>query len=110
MSDSPPSQKPADDGKSSVAAGLKGVVVAETSISTVYGEEGRLIFRGYDIHDLADHATFEEVVALLWNGDLPNRADLADMVTLLAREREVDKPVLDLIRSRRRRTDAKPSS
>ncbi len=99
MSESPSSQKPADDSKSSVAAGLKGVVVAETSVSTVYGEEGKLIYRGYNIHDLAENATFEEVVALLWNGDLPNRADLADMVTLLAREREVDKPVLDLVRS-----------
>ena len=99
MSDSPSSQKPADDSKSSVAAGLKGVVVAETATSTVFGAEGRLILRGYDIHDLADHSTFEEVVALLWNGDLPNRADLADMVTLLASEREVDKPVLDLVRS-----------
>jgi citrate synthase len=99
MSDSAASQKSADDSKSSVAAGLKGVVVAETATSTVYGEEGRLIFRGYDIHDLADNSTFEEVVALLWNGDLPSRADLADMVTLLAREREVPKPVLDLVRS-----------
>jgi citrate synthase len=99
MSDSAAGQKSADDSKSSVAAGLKGVVVAETATSTVYGEEGRLIFRGYDIHDLAENSTFEEVVALLWNGKLPTRADLADMVTLLAREREVPKPVMDLVRS-----------
>ncbi|MDX1611305.1 MAG: citrate/2-methylcitrate synthase [Candidatus Thermoplasmatota archaeon] len=72
-----------------VVKGLAGVVVAESKISKVLGEEGRLIYRGYDIHDLAKHATFEEVAHLLWTGSLPDakeleafRKDLADFRTL----------------------------
>jgi len=52
-------------------AGLEGIVAAQSSLSDVNGEEGKLIYAGYDIHDLAQHATFEEVVYLLWNGKLP---------------------------------------
>ena len=57
------------------AGGLRGVVVGESEICDVQ-PEGNLYYRGYNIHDLADHATFEEVVYLLWNGDLPNRIEL----------------------------------
>ena len=51
----------------SAAAGLRGVVAAQSSIGDVNGEEGILIYQGYDIHDLAEHSTFEEVVYLLWH-------------------------------------------
>ena len=51
---------------------LKGVVAAPTSICAIDGAEGRLIYRGYSIEDLTAHATFEEVVYLLWEGDLPS--------------------------------------
>ena len=47
------------------AKGLAGVVVASTRISKVFGDEGRLIYRGYDIDDLARHASFEETTFLL---------------------------------------------
>ncbi|MFM9105071.1 MAG: citrate synthase [Chloroflexota bacterium] len=56
--------------------GLEGVVAASTALSHVYGEEGRLVYRGYDIHELAGNASFEEVAHLLWVGHLPNRAEL----------------------------------
>ena len=52
-------------------AGLEGIVAAQSAISDVNGIEGRLVYQGYDIHDLAEHATFEEVTYLLWNGRLP---------------------------------------
>ena len=45
--------------------GLRGVVAGQTSVSEVYGGEGRLIYRGYDIHDLVKNSTFEEVAYLL---------------------------------------------
>ncbi len=61
------------------SAGLRGVVAAQSSIGDVNGEEGILIYQGYNIHDLAEHSTFEEVVFLLWNGRLPNREELADL-------------------------------
>jgi citrate synthase len=62
---------------STAAAGLRGVVAAQSSIGDVNGEQGILIYQGYDIHDLAEHSTFEEVVFLLWNGRLPKGDELA---------------------------------
>ena len=56
--------------------GLEGVVAASTALSHVYGEEGRLVYRGYDIHELAGKASFEEVAYLLWIGHLPSRDEL----------------------------------
>jgi citrate synthase len=58
------------------AAGLRGVVAAQSSIGDVNGEQGILIYQGYNIHDLAEHSTFEEVVFLLWNGRLPKQDEL----------------------------------
>jgi len=79
------------------AGGLRGVVVGQSGICDVQ-PEGNLYYRGYNIHDLADHATFEEVVYLLWNGDLPNRSALADFRTELAREYALPEDVLRLLR------------
>ena len=56
--------------------GLEGVVAAQTELSHVFGDEGRLVYRGYDIHELAGKASFEEVAYLLWMGHLPTRAEL----------------------------------
>src|SRR5580704_3146590 len=57
-------------------AGLEDIVAATSSICDVNGTEGRLIYQGYDIHDLAEHSTFEEVVYLLWYGRLPTKTEL----------------------------------
>lgn len=54
--------------------GLRGVVVGESTICDVQAE-GKLYYRGYNIHDLADHTEFEEVVYLLWNGKLPSQTE-----------------------------------
>ncbi len=59
------------------AEGLRGVVAAQSAIGDVNGEQGILIYQGYDIHDLAANSTFEEVVFLLWNGRLPKADELA---------------------------------
>lgn len=80
-------------------AGLEGIVAAQSSISDVNGQEGRLIYRGYDIHDLAAHATFEEVIYLLWNGDLPTRNELDDVKQQLARETGLPAEIQQLIRA-----------
>lgn len=63
-------------GKTLSRAGLEGVVACTTSISKVFGEEGRLCYHGYDITDLAEHATFAEVAYLLWYGRLPGKTEL----------------------------------
>ena len=54
-------------------AGLEGVVAGESEICFIDGDEGILSYRGYNIHTLADNATFEEVIFLLWNGRLPKQ-------------------------------------
>jgi len=79
------------------SAGLKGVVAGRSGICIIDGEQGLLAYRGYDIHDLAEHSTFEETTYLLWEGELPSRADLGDFTTLLAGQRTVPGSVLDLI-------------
>src|SRR5213080_2428657 len=74
---------------SAVATGLRGVVAASSSIGDVNGEKGELIYQGLNIHDLATKSTFEEVVFLLWNGRLPNRAELDDLKKKLALSYEI---------------------
>ncbi len=76
--------------KSRVQSGLAGVVVAESDIAKVDGERGTLSYRGYDIGDLACHSTFEEVVYLLWYGELPTQDALDNFAAKLASEREID--------------------
>ncbi len=80
------------------AAGLRGVVAAQSSIGDVDGEKGILIYQGYDIHDLAEHSTFEEVVFLLWNGRLPKKAELEDLTAQLRANYEAPRAVIDLMK------------
>ena len=70
--------------------GLKGLIVAETNLSFIDGDKGHLLYKGYAIEDLAEHATFEEVSYLFLKGSPPNKAELAD--PLPPRSRSQDKP------------------
>ncbi len=79
--------------------GLEGVVAATTAISKVEGTAGRLIYHGYNIHDLARTTTFEEVVHLLWFGHLPSQKELADLKGKLAADRTLPAPVMEIIRN-----------
>ncbi|HET6360774.1 MAG TPA: citrate/2-methylcitrate synthase, partial [Gemmatimonadota bacterium] len=88
------------------AAGLEGVVVAESEISYVDGEAGKLVYRGYVIEDLAEHSTFEETTALLLDGELPSRSALDQLTASLQTERALDDRVIDLLRELP--TDAEP--
>ena len=74
--------------------GLAGVVVADTRKSKVDGEQGRLYYGGYSIADLAAKASFEEVVYLLWNDRLPNKAELQDMCVQINGEMAVPPQVI----------------
>lgn len=82
-----------------VAKGLEGVVVADTSLSHIDGENGRLIYCGYDIADLAHGATYEEVAHLLWLGHLPTRSELSGFTSKLAGYRALPPAVIDVIRN-----------
>jgi citrate synthase len=81
------------------AAGLRGVVAAQSAIGDVNGEQGVLIYQGYNIHDLAEHSTFEEIVFLLWNGRLPKRNELEDLQTRFRENYEVPAQVLEMMRT-----------
>jgi citrate synthase len=78
--------------------GLEGVLVAESSLSYIDGDEGKLVYRGYTIDDLAENASFEEVVYMLWHGELPNRDELSEFKAAMAEERHIDDGVQRLVR------------
>ena len=80
-----------------VAKGLEGVVATATALSDVRGLEGKLIYRGYDIDELAGKVSFEEASYLLWQGDLPNSKQLAQLKKSLASERELPQGVVEYI-------------
>src|SRR5256885_2954725 len=81
-----------------VATGLRGVIAASSSVGDVNGEKGELIYQGLNIHDLATKSTFEEVVFLLWNGRLPNRAELDQLKKNLAASYELPWEAIELIK------------
>jgi citrate synthase len=78
--------------------GLEGVLVAESSLSFIDGEEGTLLYRGYTIDDLARNASFEEVLYLLWHGRLPDADEFERFESAMAEERHVDDHVHRLVR------------
>src|SRR5205814_1785010 len=83
--------------KPAYSPGLAGVVAGETKICWVDPNAG-LAYRGYDIHEMAEQASFEEVAYLLINGELPNFDQLGKFTRALAAERDVPGPVLEALR------------
>jgi citrate synthase len=80
-------------------AGLEDVVATSSAICYLDGDRGVLAYCGYDIHDLAQSATFEEVCFLLWHRRLPTRAELGDLQSQLAASRQLKEPIIRLMRS-----------
>ncbi|MSQ24083.1 MAG: citrate synthase [Chloroflexi bacterium] len=78
--------------------GLEDIVVGTSSICDVNGKTGQLIYRGYDIHDLVAHSTFEEVVYLLWHEDLPTQAQLSQIDSELKASRSLPSPVVAMMK------------
>ncbi len=78
--------------------GLEDVVAATSAICYLDGDRGVLAYYGYDIHDLARGASFEEVCYLLWHGRLPSRAELGDLQSQLVAARPLPEPILRLMR------------
>lgn len=89
---------PADNSQE-IARGLEGVVVAETRLSFIDGQAGILLYQGIPIQELAENATYEEVVYLLWQGDLPTARQLDEFKARLASYRAVPTQVIDAIRA-----------
>ncbi len=78
--------------------GLEGVVAANSSVCYIDGENGVLAYRGIDIHELAQHSTFEETCYLLWFGKLPTRQELDNFSKRLASERKLDGQLIEMMR------------
>jgi len=78
--------------------GLKGVYFDRSPCTFIDGRIGELRYRGYSIHDLAEHSTFEETAWLLLNGELPTKAQLTEFDGALKTARELPPPIYDIIR------------
>jgi len=85
--------------------GLEGVVAAETKLCDLDGAHGRLAYRGYDIDDLARHATFEEVCHLLWYGELPSKAQIDRFTVALVAARAIPDQIIEAFRVMPKDTD-----
>ncbi len=79
--------------------GLEGVVAAKSEICFIDGAAGRLVYRGYEIGDLVENASFEETAYLLWDGDLPDRTELQKFKSDLAASSKLPDHVIDLLRA-----------
>ena len=79
--------------------GLEGIVATNSSICYIDGDRGVLAYRGIDVHELADHSTFEETCYLLWFGRLPNPSELKDLQERLAQERHLDPGIIQFLRT-----------
>ncbi|WP_214699151.1 MULTISPECIES: citrate synthase [unclassified Exiguobacterium] len=80
----------------STTKGLEGIVAAASKVSSII--DGQLTYGGYTIDDLADHATFEEVVFLLWNDRLPNAEELTALSESLVKEATLPEEVIDTLK------------
>ncbi len=78
--------------------GLEGVSAADSAVCSIDGLEGKLSYRGYDIHDLVK-GTFEETVFLLWNDRLPTAAELEEFSNQLKAERAIDDTLIQMMKS-----------
>lgn len=79
--------------------GLKGVYFDRSPCTFIDGKAGELRYRGYSIHDLAEHSSFEETAWLLLNGELPSKQQLAAFDAELKAARTLPAPVIDIIRA-----------
>jgi citrate synthase len=74
--------------------GLEGIVATTSKICYIDGDRGVLAYRGIDVHELAEHSTFEETCYLLWFGRLPHRSELNGLRSRLAKERHLDPAII----------------
>ncbi len=88
------------------AKGLEDVVAGQSSICFIDGHEGRLLYRGYDIEDLAEKSNYEETTYLLWHGHLPTATEVHSFSTELASRRAVPRDVLSILTMLPRNCDA----
>jgi citrate synthase len=81
------------------SSGLEGVIAAESRLCFIDGEAGILSYQGYDIRTLGEHATFEEVIFLLWHGRLPKQSELDELKAGLVKHRQIAAPVESFLKN-----------
>ncbi len=81
----------------SLTRGLEGIVATTSSVSSII--ESVLTYQGYNIDDLADNASFEEVVFLLWNGRLPKKEELIQFTAELASHAEIPQEIIEQMKT-----------
>jgi citrate synthase len=79
------------------AKGLEGIIANSTGLSDVLGDIGQLIYAGYDINELAGKTSFEEIIHLLWHGELPNAKQLETLTSELRNHRDLPQGVIDFL-------------
>ncbi|MDO8461576.1 MAG: citrate/2-methylcitrate synthase [Deltaproteobacteria bacterium] len=87
--------KPAEN--PNVKVGLEGVIAATSQICAIDGEKGELVYAGYNIHDLAENSTFEEVLFLLWHLRLPTKRELEKLVHDLEENSEIPHEIMSFL-------------
>ena len=87
----------ADEGKVEIHRGLKGVYFERSTTTFIDGKAGELRYRGYSIHDLAEHSSFEETAYLLLHGELPSQVQLAEFNRMLKAERKLPAEIISII-------------
>ena len=85
--------------------GLRGIEVADTKISDIDGEHGKLIYRGYDILDLTKNSTYEEVAFLLLNDKLPTKSELDEFKQRLIDARDMPRQMQSNMRNWKKRSE-----
>ena len=86
------------DQSKQIYRGLRGVYADTTKASFIDGQEGKLLYRGYNIHDLAERSTFEEIVYLLLYGELPTRSQLEVVDNTMRSNRSLPPEILEILR------------
>ena len=88
----------ASDSGIEIKRGLMNVYFDRTESCLVDGEIGKLLYRGYNIHDLAENSTFEEVMYLLLFGELPNYDQLGEFTESMVQDRSIPDEIFDIIK------------
>ncbi len=81
------------------AKGLEGIIAAESAISRIDGQAGRLTYRGFPIEELAEYSDFEEVTYLLLYEKLPNRSEMEAFRRTMRASRGISGPILEMVRT-----------
>lgn len=92
-------EKAAAPAPTAAGKGLQNIVVGQTKLSLVNGTEGKLIYAGYKIEDLAEYAAFEEVIYLLWHGQLPTKSQLAELQKSLLNEMTLSPEIIAVMKA-----------